>query len=73
MAYIAGEQRRAAILQYVKDYWLVEGVAPTVREVMRGCGYRSPAAANYQIGLLVAAGLLQHRPKTPRTLRVVER
>lgn len=69
---VTGEQRRAAILQYVKDYWTVEGFAPTIRDIQRGLGYASPSSAAHQIDLLVEEGLLVRSPGRPRTLRAVE-
>ena len=66
-----GDQRRDGIVQYVADYWAVHGYAPTLREVARGCGYHSPSAVAYQVGVLAAAGRLTSTPRIARSLRVV--
>lgn len=66
-----GERRRGEILQYVQDYWVAEGYAPSLRDIMRGCGYASPSSVHYEVDLLIAEGKLARTPGIPRSIRVV--
>lgn len=67
-----GADRRAAIVQFVGDYWLANGYAPTVREVTRGCCFASTSTASHHLAILVAAGTLAKTPGIARSLRVVQ-
>lgn len=70
MAEITPSQRQ--VLEFVTDYWTSEGIAPSLREVARGCGYRSTSGAAYVIQALLEAGFLRQTPRVARSLRVVE-
>lgn len=67
----AGERRRMRIVEFVGAFWAGNGYAPTVREIAQGVGLRHPSGAEYQIQLLIAAGVLQRTPRAARSLRVV--
>lgn len=68
----AGDRRRDAILQAVRDFHAEHHYAPTLREVANLVGLATGSAAQYQIRLLVDAGVLAMDPKVARSLRVVE-
>jgi len=68
-----GDRRRAAILEFITDYWTVNGYAPTVREVARGVGLATPSAAYHHLVLLERDGRLQWKTTIARSLRVVQR
>ena len=68
-----GVRRRGDIVEFVGDYWISEGYAPTLRDIMRGCGYGSPSSVAYHVDLLVSEGKLARTPGIPRSIRVVER
>jgi len=64
--------RQEFILQTISDYWLANGIAPTVRDVARlvGC---FPSTAAHHLAVLESAGRIERRPRIPRSMRVVER
>lgn len=63
--------RQKLILQTISDYWLANGIAPTVRDVARlvGC---FPSTAAHHLAALEAAGRIERRPRIPRSMKVVE-
>jgi repressor LexA len=63
--------RQQLILQVIEDYWTVNGIAPTVRDVARQIGC-FPSTAAHHLDALEAAGRIERRPRIPRSMRVVE-
>jgi repressor LexA len=63
--------RQKLILQTISDYWLANGIAPTVRDIARlvGC---YPSTAAHHLGVLEAAGRIERRPRIPRSMKVVD-
>jgi len=66
-----GEQRRTAIVEFVAAFWHAHGYGPSVRDVAAGVGLHRPSGAEYQIQILLAAGVLERTPRAARSLRVV--
>lgn len=64
----AGQMR---VLAFISEYIGKHGYAPTMREIMGGAGYKSPASAKYAVEALVRAGFLEtDHPGSPRALRL---
>lgn len=62
-------------MAFIGHYIALNGYAPSFREIGRACGYAPSAvsAVRYQVGELVARGLLElpERAGQPRSLRLV--
>lgn len=66
-----GEERRAAIVGFISDFWALYGHGPSVREIALGLGFLGPSGAEYQIQILLTADVLERTPGVARSLRVV--
>jgi len=69
--WVSGDRRREAIVEFVAEHHRLKGYGPTLREVARAVGLRAHGTAQYQIGVLVAAGVLAQEPGIPRSIRLV--
>ena len=56
-ARFAEKQRR--VLCFVRDYWTGHGYAPSIREIMQGCGLSSTSVTHYTVDALVETGWLR--------------
>jgi repressor LexA len=66
--------RQQLVLQFVRDVVQSTGAPPTVREVMKECGLKSPRGAQLQLKALVKCGYLVHEAGAKRAYRpTVER
>ncbi len=65
-----GDVRRDAIVEFVAEHHREKGYGPTLREVAAAVGLRTHAAAQYQIWILVEAGVLAAEPRIPRSIRL---
>ena len=61
--------RQRSVLQFVIDYHRRHRVAPSVREIGRGVGLRSPAGVHRILDILKARGYLDSEPDKQRTWR----
>ncbi len=59
------------VLRYIEGFIKDHGYPPTVREVARAFGYRSPLSAKQHIDALVRKGYLRKRPFQSRGIEVV--
>lgn len=64
--------RQRDVLRFIKDFMRSRGYPPTVREVARKFGYRSPLAAKQHIDALVRKGYLRRAPGISRGLSAAE-
>lgn len=61
-----------AVLNYIVKYKLENnGRSPSVREIMKGCGFRSTCVAHYHLGRLQSVGLIEREPNKSRSIRVI--
>jgi repressor LexA len=66
--------RQQLVLSFVTETVQETGAPPTIREVMRHCGLRSPRGAELQLKALAKCGHLVHAPGLKRAYRLrVER
>lgn len=56
------------ILLYKTDN---NGRSPSVREIMKGCGFRSTSVAHYHLGRLQSAGLIKREAGKARSICVI--
>jgi repressor LexA len=66
-----GDKRRDAIVEFVAEHHREKGYGPTLREVAAAVGLKAHGTAQYQIQVLVAAGVLAVEPRIPRSIRLV--
>jgi len=63
-----GERKVFAFLrQYIEEM----GYAPTVREIMRGCGWHGPVSAQTALDRLEERGCIVRESRKSRTIRIV--
>jgi len=62
---------RETILDYIKVFRQSNGYSPSVREVARHCGIKSPSVVQYHLNHLEAAGLITKDKARSRSLGVV--
>lgn len=61
---------RERILNVIAEYQAMYGRPPTVREIQKACGYRSPRAVSHHLDSLENSGHLERRPHSARGLRL---
>jgi repressor LexA len=66
-----GEERRAAIVEFIRDFWALYGHGPSLREIARGLGFHGPSGVEYQVQILLAEGAVTRKRGVARSLRVV--
>lgn len=59
------------VLDFIADFIVEKGYAPTVREIGEGLGMSSPGTVHAHIVALEQAGHLTRVPGSPRTMKVV--
>ena len=66
-------RRQAAILAFIATYLREHtGHSPALRDIMAGCGIKSPATAYYNILVLQAKGHIGWEPRLARTIRIIK-
>lgn len=61
---------RIRVLEVIAEYQAMNGIAPTVREIQKACGYRSPRAVTHHLAALEEMGHLKRRPNRARAVRL---
>lgn len=64
--------RTEQVLAFLREYIGEKGYPPSVRDIMRGCGLVSTAAADYHIKKLVALGAIRQTPRVARGIALVD-
>lgn len=60
------------ILDFIIGYKSVhDGCAPSIREIMRACGYKTQSAVYYWLGHLQSAGYIRRMYSDARAIEVV--
>lgn len=63
---------RAQVLEFVRRFLRSQGFPPTYDEIRESVGLSSRSHVSYYLRALEQEGLLEHRPRSPRGLRIVE-
>lgn len=67
-------ERRARVLEAIRQYYAAHGYPPTIREIGRMVGLRSTSTVHTHVRALLDLGYLRTGgPSTPRTLIPTER
>jgi len=64
--------RRARVLNFIRDFISDNGYPPTVREIQKACGFAATAPAQYQLSALEREGLIKRTPRISRGIRLVQ-
>lgn len=63
-------ERQEKILEFIRQRVERDGIAPTIREIGRGCGISSTSVVNYHLNKLKKGGHLQRHADISRGLAV---
>ena len=64
-------KRQQAVLEFIREHIINQGLAPTVREVAGHFGFASPLSAQLHITALIKKGYLKKTPFKQRALEIV--
>lgn len=67
-----GEQRRKAILKFVRTYWKRQGHSPTIQEIADAVGLASPNATRNHLFRLRDEGFIHMKEKVARAITPVD-
>jgi len=70
MKQTALNKTRESILQFIHQFFDDRGYAPTVRDILRGCGISSPAVVQYHLDVLQREGRIHRDPEVFRSIRL---
>lgn len=60
--------KRKTILDFIARYIDEQGFAPSVADIVKGCGISSPSIAQYHLDILEKEGYIRRRPDTSRSI-----
>jgi repressor LexA len=63
-------QRQQQIVEFISHYMDEEGIPPTVRDIVRGCGLSSTSVADYNLRILERESQLRRRPDISRGIEM---
>lgn len=66
-------ETRDSILKFIQDFINDRGYAPTVRDIVKGCGLSSTAVVQHHLNILEREGYIRRDPQVVRSIQLVER
>ena len=63
-------EKEQLVFDFIKQTIENRGVAPSVRDVAKAAGYKSPSTAQYMLDKLEKAGYIERDPMLKRTIRI---
>ena len=70
-AWPQGEERREAIIMFLRQYWDTFGISPSVEEITQGVGLASKTAVRHHLAVLSEQGVVVCTPGKYRSIRLV--
>jgi len=70
MRMLSGRQKE--ILDFIADFIENKGYAPSVRDVVKGCGISSSSVAQYHLNVLERAGFIRREREVSRSIALVK-
>ena len=67
---VNGNERRKAIMAYIRQHFEANHYAPTYLEIARGLGFQSKNAVAHHLDILEAQGHITRRPRSPRSITI---
>ena len=72
MRQINRNHTRESIIQYIRSFLHEHDYAPTVRDILKGCGISSTAVVQHHLDVLQREGRIQRDPEVFRSIRLTE-
>ena len=66
-------ESRLRILNFIRAFFKQRGYAPTVRDIVRGCGISTSSVVQHHLNMLEKEGYINRDPKVFRSIRLVEK
>ena len=64
--------RRQRILSFLQEFYLDNGIPPTVRDIQRACEISSTSVVDYNLDKLEEAGYIRRRPDVDRGIEILD-
>jgi len=64
---------RLRILDFIRAFFREKGYAPTVRDIVRGCGISTSSVVQHHLNMLEKEGYIRRDPKVFRSIRLIEK
>jgi len=65
--------KRKTILDFITHYIDEQGFAPSIADIVKGCGISSPSIVQYHLDVLEKEGYIRRRPETYRSISLRQR
>ena len=65
--------RRRRILEFLQEFYLENGIPPTVRDIQQACGISSTSVVDYNLKQLEEAGYINRRKEVARGIELLDR
>ena len=66
-------ERRKRILAFIQEFYIENGIPPTVRDIQQACEISSTSVVDYNLKQLVEAGYLNRRREVARGIELLDR
>jgi len=66
-----GELRRVDIVEFISDFWEQNSYGPSIRDIMKGCGYTSTSSVAHHLLILRDLGKVEYQDRIARSVRVI--
>ena len=64
--------RRQRILGFIQEFYLENGIPPTVRDIQKACDISSTSVVDYNLDKLEQAGYINRRPDVARGIKILD-
>ncbi|MDA0265064.1 MAG: transcriptional repressor LexA [Chloroflexi bacterium] len=64
--------RRQRILEFLQEFYSVNGIPPTVRDIQKACDISSTSVVDYNLEKLALAGYINRRPDVARGIEILD-
>lgn len=65
-----GDARREDICEFIGNFWKWRGYGPSVRDIMKGCGFGSTSSVAHHLSVLRDMGKIEYSDKIARSVRL---
>lgn len=67
----SGEEARTGMVDFISKFIAEKGYSPSVRDIMKGCGYKSTSTVQHHLEYLAARKRISYAPHVARSIRVL--
>jgi repressor LexA len=68
-----GTDKTVRILRYIEEYWEERHYAPSLRDILAGCGISSLSVVSWNVGKLERRGKIKRVPGIARSITLTGR